>query len=200
MRVLQSWKVLGPEMASRIVEIAVEAMSAEQRAAYDRLISGPRGRLPTPYKIWLHQPSLAMAMEGTGTYLLHNSSLSKREIELAVLIVARHFRSEYVFNAHSREGLDAGLAEEALAAIAADRPPVLAESRECAIRDAAQALCGEGRIAQSVFDAANAALGQKGIADLLALLGYYTAVSMAMKMYDLPPPRVSDPTPGRVQA
>jgi len=37
---------------------------------------------------------------------------------------------------------------------------------------------------------------QKGIADLLALLGYYTSVAMAMTMYDLPPPDVNAAAPG----
>jgi len=32
---------------------------------------------------------------------------------------------------------------------------------------------------------------QKGIADLLALLGYYTSVAVAMMRYDLPPPDVN---------
>jgi len=41
-----------------------------------------------------------------------------------------------------------------------------------------------------------AATVQKGIADLLALLGYYTSVAMAMTMYDLPPPDINAAAPG----
>jgi 4-carboxymuconolactone decarboxylase len=174
--------------SGRIVEIAVDQMTAAQLAAYKRLVSGPRGRLPTPYKIWLHSPPLADAMEGVGTYLLHGSSLTKREVEIAVLVIARHFEAEYVFRVHGREAEEAGLARDVVTAIGAKTAPPLADPRERAVYRAAAALCAGAPVPQDVFDSADAALGQQGIADVLALLGYYTSVAFVTKFYAVPPP------------
>jgi alkylhydroperoxidase family enzyme len=126
----------------RIVEIAVDQMTAAQRAAYDRLVSGPRGRLPTPYKVWLQSPKLAEGMEGLGTYLVQGSSLTKREIEIAILLIAGHFEAEYVFRAHWREAEEAGVAREVVTAIRAKAAPPIADPRELAVYRASVALPG----------------------------------------------------------
>ena len=40
----------------RYAEIPVDRMTSEQREAYRFLVEGPRGRLPGPYKVWVHNP------------------------------------------------------------------------------------------------------------------------------------------------
>jgi len=51
------------------------------------------------------------------------------------------------------------------------------------------ALAAEGTPPSPVFDAAIAALGHEGVAEVLAGAGYFTAVVLAMKMYGVTPPR-----------
>jgi 4-carboxymuconolactone decarboxylase len=41
----------------RYAEITVEQMTAEQQAGYRFLVDGPRGRLPGPYGVWVHNPA-----------------------------------------------------------------------------------------------------------------------------------------------
>ena len=38
----------------RYAEIPVDKMTPEQREGYRFLVDGPRGRLPGPYKVWVH--------------------------------------------------------------------------------------------------------------------------------------------------
>ena len=45
----------------RYAEIPVERMTAEQQAGYRMLVDGPRGRLPGPYHVWVHNPKLGRA-------------------------------------------------------------------------------------------------------------------------------------------
>lgn len=176
---------------SRIVEIAPDAMTPEQHAVYTRLISGPRGRLPTPYKIWLHSPKLADAMEGLGTYLTMGSMFTDREIEIAVLIIARHLAAEYVFHVHCREARDLDLADDVIAAISTGTMPPLTDPRECAVARIALTLCKQPSVPAEVFQGADEVLKQRGIAELLALLGYYTSVAFATKFYAVPLPQPS---------
>ena len=50
----------------RYAEIPVDRMTSEQREAYRFLVEGPRGRLPGPYKVWVHNPKLVHAAATLG--------------------------------------------------------------------------------------------------------------------------------------
>jgi 4-carboxymuconolactone decarboxylase len=50
----------------RYTEIPVDQMTAEQREGYRFLVDGPRGRLPGPYKVWVHNPKLVRAAAPLG--------------------------------------------------------------------------------------------------------------------------------------
>ena len=74
---------------SRLTELPPEDLTEEQTAIFQRLIEG-RGRIFGPYKIWIHSPAVADGMERLGTYLNKQSSLSSREVEMTVLMIAQH--------------------------------------------------------------------------------------------------------------
>lgn len=177
---------------SRILEIQVDAMTPEQAVAAEHLTKGPRGRIPTPYKVWLHSPHLAQFMERLGTFLSHDSSLSTREIEIAVLVVARHWGADYVLHNHAREAKEAGISAEAIEAILEGREPHWASPRDTAVYKIVKAADSGVVLSDSDFSYALTHLGRASIAEVVALLGYFTAVSLAMKLHavSLPPPAV----------
>jgi hypothetical protein len=41
-------------------------MTAEQQAGYHFLVDGPLGRLPGPYRVWVHNPALVHAVAPLG--------------------------------------------------------------------------------------------------------------------------------------
>jgi 4-carboxymuconolactone decarboxylase len=90
-----------PVGPSRILEVPPEQMTAEQVQVFDALRAG-RGRILTPYLIWLHSPQLALALEQLGTFLNKRSSLTEREVELAITLTARHWHGTYVATVHAR--------------------------------------------------------------------------------------------------
>ena len=53
-------------------EIPVDQMTKEQREGYRFLVEGPRGRLPGPYKVWVHNPKLVHAAA-----LIHDDSVDR---------------------------------------------------------------------------------------------------------------------------
>ena len=93
---------------SRIKEIAPGEMTGEQTTVFEQLTAG-RGRILTPYKVWIHSPKVASGMEQIGTFLNKKSSLSQREVEIGILIIARHWNADYVLQAHIRGARDAGV-------------------------------------------------------------------------------------------
>jgi 4-carboxymuconolactone decarboxylase len=170
---------------SRIKEIPESEMTAEQTKVLADLVAG-RGKLLTPYKIWIHSPKLAAAMETLGTFLNKKSSLSEREVELALCITANHWNGEYVWAAHVRRCLELGFAQSVFDAIRAGQTPQLDDERERAIYDLAKIAMAPGGGSDEVFMRAEKLLGRNGIAEVLALLGYYSAVSMGMKLHRVP--------------
>ena len=171
----------------RIEEIPPEKLTDEQKAGIEAVVGG-RGRLLTPYKIWIHSPKLMRAMETLGTYLNKAGSLSEREVELGIVLIAHHWKGDYVYAAHVKRLKELGVADGVFDAIKHGAVPDLASPRERAIYDVAKTVEQPGPGPDEVFDRATKVLGRNGLAELLALLGYYSAVAMAMKLHRVPIP------------
>ena len=85
--------------------------------------------------------------------------------------------------------LELGYPQAAMDAIKAGRAPDLPDAREKAVYDLCQIAMAPGGGSDEVYDRAEELLGRNGIAEVLALLGYYSAVSMAMKLHRVPVPK-----------
>jgi 4-carboxymuconolactone decarboxylase len=172
---------------SRLPELREDLLSELQSSLLQRL-TATRGRVPTPYKIWVQSPKLAEPLQELGTFFTKETSLSKRECELTILLIARHWQAAYVFEVHVRDAVEAGLSETIIADIRVGSRPELTERRERLVYDV---VCGFAQLAPSddeLFDEALKNFGHKGLAELLVLCGYFTSVSLAMKLYRVPPP------------
>jgi 4-carboxymuconolactone decarboxylase len=174
-------------LPSRIAEIPPEKLTAEQNAVLKALLDG-RGRILTPYKIWLHSPRVAAAMEQLGTFLNKASSLSEREVELTIVLIAHHWQGEYVYRAHVKRCLELGVPQSVIDAIRNNETPKLESARERTIWELAQAAPKPGPGPDEIYDRAVAVLGRNGLAEVLSLLGYYSAVAIAMKLHRVPMP------------
>jgi 4-carboxymuconolactone decarboxylase len=170
---------------SRILEIPDNKRTPEQAKIIDQLVAR-RGKLLTPYKVWIHSPHVAAGMEDIGTYLNKQGSLSRKEVEIGILVIACHWDADYVRQAHIREGRDAGLAEQAIQDIVAGRDPKLADPHENAVYKFAALLAASRKPSDAEFAEIEKVLGRAGVAEVLVLLGYYTSVALAMKVHDLP--------------
>ncbi len=172
----------------RYAEIPVERMTPEQREGYRFLVDGPRGRLPGPYKIWVNNPKLVQAAAPMGQHFTPgSSSLSEREREIAVVVITSQWHSGYPAAAHEKRGKEVGLPADAVRAKMAGLPTGFDDPREQAVYEVAVSLAGNRLISQGLYDRAVAALGHEGVTDMIVLMGYYTAVSLRMNFYAVPP-------------
>ena len=171
----------------RIKEIPENELTPDQAKVFKDLVAG-RGRLLTPYKIWIHSPKLAAALETIGTFLNKASSLTEREVELTICIIANHWKGEYVWAAHVKMCRDLGYPQSVFDAIRAGQTPGLDSERERVVYDLAKISMEPGGGSDEVFARAETLLGRNGIAEVVALLGYYTSVAMGMKLHRVPVP------------
>jgi 4-carboxymuconolactone decarboxylase len=101
----------------RMSEIPLDKMSAAQRSIADAIMSGPRKALSGPFNAWLRSPELADRLQKVGEYVRFNTSLDKRVNEMAILMTAQAWGSQYEWYAHEPLALKAGLDPAIVAAI-----------------------------------------------------------------------------------
>jgi 4-carboxymuconolactone decarboxylase len=168
-------------------ELTVEQMTPEPQAGYRLLVEGKRGRLPGPYRVWVHNPALVHVVAPGGDHFTPGqSTLSEREREIAVLVICGTWRSVYPTNAHERRGKEVGLPPDVVDAIVSGRPAVLTDAREAIVYEVTHALAGARLIPQDLYDRALALLGDESVTDMIVLMGYYTCVSLTMNCYAVP--------------
>ena len=86
-------------MPERFPPFDADNLSAEARAVYDRILA-ERGYVPGPYRFWLASPGFADRIEPVEEYLRHGVTVDERLVEIAVLVVAKHWRAQYVWTSH----------------------------------------------------------------------------------------------------
>jgi 4-carboxymuconolactone decarboxylase len=179
---------------SRLEPLRPDAMSAAQRALYDALLSGkrgagltaPDGSLIGPFNAILRNPHVGNRMQSLGEALRFDTSLSRRVIEIATLVVGAHWRAQFEWWAHERLARQAGLSEAVIAAIKRGERPALDDASEATAYDVATEIYRTQRLSGATYTRAIQCFGEAGVFELLALLGYYTLVSLLLNGFDVP--------------
>jgi len=157
-------------------------MSPQQAAVADEIVAGPRGGLRGPFHAWLRSPALASRFQKVGEYVRFNSSLPAALNELAILITARYWTSQYEWYAHRSLALQAGLPPAIADDIAEGREPAGMSAEEQVIWRFCTELHRDKSVSDPTFDEAIATFGERGVIDLVGVCGYYTAVSMTLNV------------------
>lgn len=164
-----------------------ESMSPEQRAVYDKVVSGPRGRVQGPLRAAIHNAELADRWQALGELLRYRTSLTPRLSEIAILVTARCCDSPFEWYAHRKEAEKAGVEAAIIEAILAQDDPSLAGDDDIVYRHAL-----ELNRTRSVSDATYARtlkrFGERAVVELTALVGYYTMVAMTLNAHEIPLP------------
>jgi 4-carboxymuconolactone decarboxylase len=169
----------------RIAFPTPDTMTPEQRQAYDAIVAGRRGRAPAPFLAWLHSPELASRAEKLGEFVRYETTMGPRLSELAILVVARWWSSEYEWAVHKREALAAGVSAEIIDDIDHQRPPTFEQRDEQAVFDFSMSLCRTRWVPDAVYREAVAAIGEQGVVELVGVLGYYTLISMTLNVFEI---------------
>ena len=136
------------ESRDRLPPLERDAMTPAQQRAADALVRGRRGALFGPFVPLLRSPELLDRAQRLGEYLRYDSALPARLRELAILVTARHFRQAYEWHVHAPAAIDAGLAPESLAEIAAGVRAQTLRADEAIVHD----FCAELHVRHEVRD------------------------------------------------
>ena len=193
---------------ARIPKLLPSSLDDEQRSLYDAIAGGRRaqgrqlfrlvdeeGRLEGPFNAFLLQPRLGSALQALGSSVRYDTGLDDRCREIAILVVAAHWRSDFEWYAHEAVGRAAGLGDAELAAVRDGRHDALA-GREAVVARTVAALTERSNLNEAEYREAVEHVGTDGLFELLTLVGYYATLALQLRVFRVPAPvKASVPAP-----
>jgi 4-carboxymuconolactone decarboxylase len=111
-------------------------------AVWDAVV-GPRGSavvtaeggLAGPFNAWLHAPALGRSMTELVQTLRFETSLERRLVELAIVVVGSYWKSEYEWWAHAAMAREQGVGARTLEALQRGEVPRFDTADEAVVYD-----------------------------------------------------------------
>jgi 4-carboxymuconolactone decarboxylase len=198
--------------SARIPKLPPAELNGEQRALYDAVAGGRRaqgpqlfrlsdadGCLEGPFNAFLLQPRLGSALQALGAAVRYETALDDRCREIAILVVAAHWHSDFEQYAHEAVARAVGLTDANLTAIRDGRlgqpgesaqptQPGALTGREAVVARTAAALAARGDLDDTEYREAEDHLGADGLFELLTLVGYYATLALQLRVFRVPAP------------
>jgi len=117
-----------------------------------------------------------------------HTSLTERTRQVVILTVGAAWQAAYELYAHSAAGRQAGLSDDAIATLAGGGLPSDLSNGEKVAQRVARALSVEHRIDESLYREADAAFGNRGVMDIVFLVGIYHTTCAMLNAFGIPAP------------
>ena len=160
-------------------------LTTEQSQVISEVVSGRRGKVPAPMIAWLRNPELARRGQKLGELLRFETSLEPVLSELAILVCGRHWTSHHEWTAHKKIALAVGLDPRIVDDSAAAEVPVVASVREEIVYQVSSVLLAKTRLDEKLYQRGIEVLGEKGMVELVAILGYYSLVALTLNAFEI---------------
>lgn len=175
-------------MTERLPPLDMASLDPAQRKAADALIAGPRKAVIGPFIALLRSPDLMDQLQRVGEYLRFRTSVPAKLNEFAICLASRHVANQFEWAIHHSHAVKAGVAPAALEAVAAGRRPAALPGDEQTVYDFCTELLATNGVSDATYARAKELLAEKGVVDLVALLGYFATVGWVMNVAGTPPP------------
>ena len=166
----------------RFQPLGYDSMTPEQKKLVDNILAGPRTSLDGPFNVLLRSPEMGDLAQKFGAYARYHSSLPRRLNEFAILITARFWTAQFEWQAHHKNALAAGLSPALIDAVAAGKRPATMQPDEEAVYNFCTEVLTTKHASDAAFHAAKEKFGERGVVDMLAVMGYYQFVSMMLNV------------------
>ena len=166
----------------RFSELRLDQLTPEQQQMAVHLKTPPRNSELNggPFNAYARSPGLGLLLLQVSDYVRFNSSLPPRLSEFAIMIAARQWSQPYEWRAHYTLAIKGGLDRQILVDLGAGSRPQGMKEDEAALYDFCTELYRDKNVNDATFKAALAKFGERGIMDLIGIIGYYDIASMAL--------------------
>ena len=164
----------------RMPPIPADKLTEAQKRAAETFAEGRGYQIRGPFVPLIRSPEVMLRAKAISDYLRFKNTLDQRLVEMLILITAREWTQQYVWNSHYPQALKAGLKREIADAIADGRRPTgMAEDEETAY-DLAVEILRLKRVSDASYGRAVDRFGEQGVIDLLGVVGYYNFLAIVM--------------------
>ena len=169
-----------------------DKLTPQQKKYVESILSGPRSDISGPLGVMMVAPELGDLNQKAIAYARFAgregfSSVPPKLNELAILVVAKHWSAEYVWNAHHTAAVRFGLPADVVEAIRTGRRPAAMEKDVEAIYNFATEYMTTRALSDATLKAAKDVLGgDRGVVDLVGTMGLYQISSMMVSMDQTP--------------
>ena len=171
----------GPLAAQdRMPAIPADKLTEAQKRAAEAFSEGRGYQIRGPFVPLIRSPEVMLRAKAISDYLRFKNVLEQRLVEMLILITAREWTQQYVWNSHYPQALKAGLKREIADAIADGRRPAGMADDEEAAYDLATEILRLKRVSDATYGRAVAKFGEQGVIDLLGVVGYYNLLAIVM--------------------
>lgn len=184
---------------SRLPSLRRDELDDAGRSLWDALVSsrgphivGDEGGLVGPFNAWVQAPGVGARIGELGAALRFETSLERRLLELAIIVVAAHWKAEFEWWAHARMAREHGVGDGVVAAVERGETPSFEADDEALVYAFARQIVATGSVDDRTLASAVERLGRQGVVELTSLCGYYTLVSFTLNAFAVPlPPGVA---------
>ncbi len=160
----------------------------EQREEYESFTRTrkprPDGSLGGPFDPWLLNAELSHRLRGLGGFLWERTSLDRGMVELAISITGRVWEANVEWTAHAPRAVEYGIPQSVLDDVLAGRRPQGTPHQEL-LYDVCIAMHNDRKLALPLYRRAVDAFGERGLVEIMAIIGYYTLVSMTLNAFEV---------------
>jgi 4-carboxymuconolactone decarboxylase len=175
-------------VGDRFRPLTYDEMTPAQKTMIEHLFAGDRGGAGGPFNVLLRSPEMGDLAQTFGGATRFHSSLPRKLNEFAIILTARFWTAQYEWNAHRRAAAQAGLSEDIIQAVAAGKRPAKMDAGEETVYNFCTELLKTHQVSDANFAAAKNAFGERGVVDIMGVMGWYQMVSMLLNVdrYPLP--------------
>ncbi|WP_062464102.1 carboxymuconolactone decarboxylase family protein [Demequina soli] len=179
---------------TRLPGLPPGSLDPDQAALYDAIAGGPRaagpqhfaltcadGSLRGPFNAMLLAPGIGAALQDLGAAIRYRGSLTDRCREIAILLVAARWDSDFERESHEAVGSAAGLTDDELAALRRQDAGAFAGEEAAVARCVVDLL--DGDLDDAAWAAAASSLGEAGVFELATLVGYYATLALQLRVF-----------------
>lgn len=170
---------------SRLKPIAEANMDADQTVLRDAIHAVWKRSTGGPFDQWYLSPDMGLRANALTDYCRWKTKLEFDVLETAILTTAAHWAQSYQWTTHVKNGLAAGLSQEAIDAIEAGQAPVFATVEQSIAHDVAREILETRKLSAETYARAVAVFGEPVLVDLAAVIGWYASLAVQMNIFDV---------------
>jgi 4-carboxymuconolactone decarboxylase len=177
----------------RFPQLTTEELNDQQRPVAEKILKASSVGIGGPYNPMLRSPVYAQRIVDLLDYLRWHTSVPTPLNEMAILVVARQWRSQVEWYSHSAIARKAGLPDSIIAELKANKRPAGMSPEEEVVYDFVTDLTTKHAVSDEVFDRAKKLLGEQQVVDLTGVAGTYVGVAMLLAMAEQGVPPDKEP-------